>query len=233
MCDKGFIKAKSDKIPDVDIFMITDFLKNDVRFNSAEVRGTKASRVSRESYGDKAIGYVQLSRKNNICIVKGRVCPEHRFRSKAYSVTLTINEKSRKIQDVQCHNCAASAELLVWTHRRSVDLTTTEVACYWKKSRLSGIGTVIKYIEAEKLTKKISTTPVENFPDDSTFLQEVVEFAKNQQINSQIEQLNFDLESKKAYNLSLHRLILDFNQNTDLRVEKFLEFAKTEMAEAV
>lgn len=44
MCDKGFIKAKSDNIPDVDIFMITDFLKNDVRFNSAEVRGAKASR---------------------------------------------------------------------------------------------------------------------------------------------------------------------------------------------
>ncbi|KAJ0179125.1 hypothetical protein K1T71_004837 [Dendrolimus kikuchii] len=42
MCDKGFIKAKSDNIPDVDIF-ITIFLKNDVRFNSAEVRGAKSS----------------------------------------------------------------------------------------------------------------------------------------------------------------------------------------------
>lgn len=66
-------------------------------------------RASRESYGDKAIGYVQLSRKNNICTIKGRVCPEHRVRSKAYLVTLTINEKSRKIQDIQCHDCAASA----------------------------------------------------------------------------------------------------------------------------
>lgn len=44
MCDKGFIKAKFDNIPDVDIFMITNFLKNDIRFNSAEVRGAKASR---------------------------------------------------------------------------------------------------------------------------------------------------------------------------------------------
>ena len=50
-------------------------------------------RVSRESYGDKAIGYVQLNRKNDICTVKGRVCPDHRVRSKAYAVTLTINEK--------------------------------------------------------------------------------------------------------------------------------------------
>lgn len=121
----------------------------------------------------------------------------------------------------------------MWTHRRSEDPTPTEVACYWKKSRLSSIGTVIKYIEAEKLTKKTSNTPVENFPDNSTFLEEVIQFAKHQQINSQIGQSNFNLESKKAYNLSLHRLIFYFNQSTDLRVEKFLEFAKTEMAEAV
>ncbi|GBP60711.1 hypothetical protein EVAR_47449_1 [Eumeta japonica] len=66
-------------------------------------------RASRESYGDKAIGYVQLRRKNGICIVKGRVCPEHRVRSKAYSVTLTINEKLRKVNDIECHDCAASA----------------------------------------------------------------------------------------------------------------------------
>ncbi|CAG4934707.1 unnamed protein product [Colias eurytheme] len=240
MCDKGFIKAKSDNIPDVDIFMITNFLKDDVRFNSAEVRGAKASRVSRESYGDKAIGYVQLRRKNNICVVKGRVCPEHRVRSKAYSVTLTINEKLRKIQDVQCHDCAASAggckhalALLMWTHRRSEDPTPTEVACYWKKSRLSGIGTVKKYIEAEKLTKKISAPPVETFPDNSTFLQEVIEFAKHQQINSQIGQLNYDLDSKKTYSLSLHQLVFNFNQSTDLQVGKFLEFAQTEMSKAV
>lgn len=44
MCDKGSIKAYSDNIPGDDIFMMTHFLKNDIRFNSAEVRGAKASR---------------------------------------------------------------------------------------------------------------------------------------------------------------------------------------------
>ncbi|CAG9570886.1 unnamed protein product [Danaus chrysippus] len=121
----------------------------------------------------------------------------------------------------------------MWTHRRSEDPTPTEVACYWKKSRLSGIGTVIKYIEAEKLTKKTSDTLVDNLPDNSTFLQEVIQFAKNHQINSQIGQLNFDLEDRKAYNLSLHQLIFDFNQNTDLQVAQFLKFAETKMEEAV
>ncbi|GBP18228.1 hypothetical protein EVAR_9070_1 [Eumeta japonica] len=38
----------------------------------------------------------------------GRVRPEHRVRSKAYAVTLTINEKSRKIRVIQCHDCVAS-----------------------------------------------------------------------------------------------------------------------------
>lgn len=121
----------------------------------------------------------------------------------------------------------------MWTHSRSEDPTPTEVACYWKKSRLSGIGTVIKYIEAEKLTRKTSATSVDNLPENNTFLQEVIEFAQNQQINSQIGQLNFDIDSKKAYSLSLHRLIFDFNKNADSQVKNFLEFAKTEMKEAV
>ncbi|GBP23012.1 Beta-1,3-galactosyltransferase 6 [Eumeta japonica] len=43
-------------------------------------------RSSRESYGDDAVGYVQLKRESNICTVKCRVCPEHK-----------------------CHDCAASA----------------------------------------------------------------------------------------------------------------------------
>ncbi|VVC86639.1 unnamed protein product [Leptidea sinapis] len=56
--------------------------------------------------------------------------------------------------------CKHALELLMWTHRRGEDPTPADVACYWKKSRISGIGTVIKYIEVEKLTNKTSTTPV-------------------------------------------------------------------------
>lgn len=43
MCDKGSIKANSDNIRVIDIFMITDILKNYIRFY-AEIRGAKASR---------------------------------------------------------------------------------------------------------------------------------------------------------------------------------------------
>lgn len=43
MVEPGFIKAKSDDLPKVDIFMIGEFLKNDDRFNAAEIRGAKAA----------------------------------------------------------------------------------------------------------------------------------------------------------------------------------------------
>lgn len=67
-------------------------------------------RSSRESYGDQAIG-VCLKRDESLgtCIIKCKVCPEHRVRNKRYLVTLTIHEKDEKVIDVQCHDCAASS----------------------------------------------------------------------------------------------------------------------------
>lgn len=47
---------------------------------------TLLSRSQRENYGDTAIGYVELKREGPMCQVRGRVCPEHRVRSKPYTV---------------------------------------------------------------------------------------------------------------------------------------------------
>lgn len=62
---------------------------------------------SRQNYRDSAIGYVCLKRENLFCTVKAKVCPEHRVRNKAYSVTLIINEETESIINVECHDCAA------------------------------------------------------------------------------------------------------------------------------
>ena len=43
MASEGFVKASSNNMPSVDIFMVTEFIKNDERFNAAEVRGAKAA----------------------------------------------------------------------------------------------------------------------------------------------------------------------------------------------
>ncbi|CAH2000880.1 unnamed protein product [Acanthoscelides obtectus] len=120
----------------------------------------------RESYGDDAIGYVQLHREHGLCTLKCKMCPEHKVRSKAYNVTMVINENESEIISCQCHDCAASAggckhvvAFLMWVHRRSEEPPSTLVECYWKKPTLSrvhhGAADVEKGSTAQ--TKYIST----------------------------------------------------------------------------
>ncbi|GBP66565.1 Lysine--tRNA ligase [Eumeta japonica] len=122
-------------------------------------------RSSRESYGDDAVGYVQLKRESNICTVKCRVCPEHKVRSKPYTVTIIVDEKNSVIISSQCHDCAASAggckhavAFLMWLHRRSEEPSCTQVQCYWKKSELSKVGTTLKCITTTELAKGHAST---------------------------------------------------------------------------
>ncbi|KYM93678.1 hypothetical protein ALC62_15720 [Cyphomyrmex costatus] len=87
------------------MFIVLTFLRDDDRFNAPEIRSAKVSLNCRENYGDTAIGYVQLKREGDLCIVK-------------------------------C-GCKHALAVLMWVHRRSEDPAPTEIACYWKKSRLS------------------------------------------------------------------------------------------------
>jgi hypothetical protein len=64
MCHRlldGFIKADSNNISVVDIHMFTDYIKKDSNFISPEIRCVKVTRNGRESYGNSAIGYVQIN----------------------------------------------------------------------------------------------------------------------------------------------------------------------------
>lgn len=63
---------------------------------------------SREAYGDNAVGYIQLKRENNICIIKAKVTPEHKIHKKSYNVTATINEEDEKVLTCVCSDCAAA-----------------------------------------------------------------------------------------------------------------------------
>lgn len=64
-------------------------------------------RSERESYGDSAVGYVQLKRDGDQCTVKARITPEHNVRRKAYSVILVVDEARETINSVQCNDCTA------------------------------------------------------------------------------------------------------------------------------
>jgi hypothetical protein len=65
-------------------------------------------RSTQENYGDTAIGYVELKREASKCAVKGRVCPEYRLRSKAYTTEVMLSEEEGKIITASCKDCTAS-----------------------------------------------------------------------------------------------------------------------------
>ncbi|GBP91896.1 hypothetical protein EVAR_89847_1 [Eumeta japonica] len=49
--------------------------------------------------------------------------------------------------------CKHAIALLMWVHRRSEEPSCTEVQCYWQKSKLSRVGTTLKFISAKDLSK--------------------------------------------------------------------------------
>ncbi|XP_074029434.1 uncharacterized protein [Leptinotarsa decemlineata] len=158
--------AQSDNLPKIDVFMMTSFFANHPDFTSAEMRGIKAARSQIYSYGDSAIGYVQVNRKANICVVKARITPEHNVKQKCYSVTAVCDEAEQRIVSAECEDCAAHSggckhaiAFIAWLHRRSEDLSSTSIDCYWKKSKLSTIGTTLKYIRAKELSSSSKAKP--------------------------------------------------------------------------
>lgn len=74
------------------------------------------------------ISYVQLKREGNLCIIKGKICPEHKVHAKLYQVTLIVYGQNKAIKSIECHDCIASQggckhtiAFLMWVHRRSED----------------------------------------------------------------------------------------------------------------
>lgn len=43
MSSECFVKAASNNLPAVDMFIVTEFIKSDPRFNAAEIKGAKAA----------------------------------------------------------------------------------------------------------------------------------------------------------------------------------------------
>lgn len=44
MTDTGFVKAQSDNLPKIDVFMMSTFFASNPDFTSAEIKGVKATR---------------------------------------------------------------------------------------------------------------------------------------------------------------------------------------------
>ncbi|XP_043484808.1 uncharacterized protein LOC122512804 [Leptopilina heterotoma] len=233
--DSGFEKADSSNLPKISIFMVWEYLVTDDRYNAPEVRGVKASVNARESYGDSAIGYVSVKRQNNLCTVKGRICPEHRVRQKAYQVLMEVDEEEEKIKTLKCLDCAASeggckhgVAFLMWGNRRSESASPTDVECYWKKPTLSNVGTSMKFITASEMAK-YSLTSAEDFGDNSTFLQKVIAEAEARQVDSQLSRYTITLTEREVHSLSIHQLLSDFCSNNEDSFDDFVNYATQKM----
>ncbi|KAJ8711958.1 hypothetical protein PYW08_008912 [Mythimna loreyi] len=176
--EDGFVKAESTNLPRINALMVAKFFACNPDFCSAELRNVKTSISGRESYGDDAVGYVQLKRDQNTCIVKCTICPEHKVRSKPYAVSVVVNEAEESVTSVQCHDCPASeggckhgVAFLMWLHRRTEDPSCTSVECYWRKSNLAKVGSSIKVLTASEISKR----KVRNIIPDNSVLKEFVQ----------------------------------------------------------
>lgn len=138
------------------------------------------NRSGRESYGEEAIGYVQLKRDGKKVIVKGRITPEQKVRQTPYHVEIHLCDESG-IENTHC-NCTASLggckhvyAFCIWLQRQSDTPSCTEVKCYWKKPRLSTIGKQLKSIKAKELSSKKPETSSFAPSKTSNFMLEVME----------------------------------------------------------
>lgn len=91
--------------------------------------------------------------------MKYKICPEHKVHAKLYGVTLVVDEVNEAVISVQCQDCVASQggckhaiAFLMWVHRRSEEPSATSTECYWMKSKLSRVGTSLKYTTAKDLS---------------------------------------------------------------------------------
>ncbi|KAJ2951893.1 hypothetical protein O0L34_g4143 [Tuta absoluta] len=188
----------------------------------------------RDSYGDDAIGYVQVKRQGDICIVKCRITPEHRVRKKPFRCSLECNEKEDEVLCVTCDDCAASRggckhaiALLMWLHRRTEEPSPTDVKCYWKKSKLAGVGTTEKFIKAKDFGAQL-----QHVGDESKqFFEKLV--PKLYELNVECSLAQYVTEKQEVQKISMHYLICTFKQSAaDRNVENFIKFCRTEMTDS-
>ncbi|KAJ8911565.1 hypothetical protein NQ315_007946 [Exocentrus adspersus] len=183
--------------------------------------------------------YIQVKRHGTECTVKSKICPEHKVRSKNYSVSVQINEETEEVLNAKCHDCAASeggckhaVAFLMWLHRRSEEPAPTDVACYWKKSRLASVGTSLKFIRVEDFAE-INSRSSSNLPTESRgFLEDVIKEGIARKTDSQILKY-FQDETDPLQILGMHQLLGKFILNGGKTVQEFITFSKNLLSDEI
>ncbi|GBL96060.1 hypothetical protein AVEN_104305-1 [Araneus ventricosus] len=201
----GFTKGESDSLPKIDSMSMFSFLGKNPDFMGAEIRGIKTKRSSRESYGDNAVGYVQVRRDGNLCTVKAKAAPEHSL-----------------------PGCKHTIALITWLHRQSEEQAITSVSCYWKTSRLSAVGEAEKFIKAKNLVKNdIQPLP----PSYGSFLNKIAQKSRSEARYDSVLTKYFK-EFNDVEGLSIHNLLTNFLEVTSTSTaDEFINYCSCNMSE--
>lgn len=98
----------------------------------------------------------------------------------------------------------------MFIHRKSEQQSPTEVECYWKKPRLSGVVTSLRCITAKSLTKKKVETRIQ--PENSIhFLNSIMTLGAENKIECQIGAHKYGEIESPLKVMSIHRAIIKFN----------------------
>lgn len=104
----------------------------------------------------------------------------------------------------------------MWVHRRSEEPSCTSIDCYWRKSKLSGVGSSLKYLTVKEISKG---NPI--LPGNSAVLKKFMDEARKRKIED-CELLKHQptycpSETQAA---SMHQLAFRFKEKS---VEEFLK----------
>jgi hypothetical protein len=123
----------------------------------------------------------------------------------------------------------------MWLHRRSEEPAPTEAICYWKKSKLSGIGSHLKCRYAADLNGDEDNKEREQSPGDipggeKKFLQAILTTERQNGFDSLI--LHHHSEPEKLQQLSLHILSDLFFSSGGNTYDEFASFCSKKMEES-
>ena len=233
----GYVKATNFNLPSIDAFTLSIYTRNDSRFTDAELRGWKELRSAKESYGDNAIGYVQVKRERDICRVTARITPEHRVHATTYVVEVVIKTSNNRITGATCNGCAGSKGgckhvigFLYWLHRRSEDPSVTELICYWKKSNLSKAGREIKFVTKEDFLKTKNRKSLSENAEEITPVDLDVLAKKAIEIGSKSIFLRHYIDTP-CLSLDIHSLVQQYKSSGGINdAAAFILFCKERMS---
>lgn len=136
---------------------------------------------------------------------------------KLYGVSLVVDEQEETVKSVECHDCVASQggckhamAFLMWVHRRSEEPSCISIACYWKKSKLSRVGSTLKYITAKELSKGSPS-----LPSNTEVFEEFLVEGKRRRLNKcELMKYQNGYVLDRLQSFSMDNLVLKYNERS-------------------